>query len=86
MGLYAPFEHVCRCVYRWCNIMCTDKNHERPFWVCVCLCVQMEVYTDKYMTRMKANLIGYAEARVAHSKRTYENLGKILSELTAVET
>ena len=46
----------------------------------------MEVYTDKYMTRMKANLIGYAEARVAHSKRTHENLGEILSELTAVET
>jgi len=46
----------------------------------------MEIYNEKYTGRMKANLIGYAEARVAHSKRTYENLSKIRSELSTIVT
>ena len=47
--------------------------------------MQVELYKEKYMNTVKANLIGYTEAKILHSKRTLQNLGKICSELTSIQ-
>ncbi len=43
----------------------------------------MEFYTEQYVEAFRGNLLGYAESQIHHSRKTYESLSIIHSELVA---
>lgn len=50
-------------------------------WLKILLFLQLEIYVDQYARTFRANLLGYAQAQIHHSKKTYESLAKLREEL-----